>query len=180
MRAFAFLDIETTGLDPDDDEILEMAWAFTDERFAVIGSGESRLIEPNWAQAAHRLNALPFVRDMHTASGLLDDKAKPLSLDAAMSQFLREAANTRADVIHIGGFSVHFDVTFLRARGYKAVLDETFHHRFLDLSAVKLLLEATDIPYESAPNAHKHRALHDVYESIDQARIFASMVRTLT
>ena len=35
---YCFLDLETTGLEPDADTILEIAWVFTDKHFNVLGS----------------------------------------------------------------------------------------------------------------------------------------------
>jgi oligoribonuclease len=176
-RLFAFVDIETTGLDPDTDSIIEIAWAFTDERFEIVGTPTSMLVEPRgWDSFAAAMRNTPVVKAMHTRSGLLAemDRTNLTDLDD-VAELLRGDIQALPEhtSLHLAGFSVHFDRAFLEANGFRHLLVEHFHHRHLDLSATKLLLDSIGVPYDKPENLHPHRALSDVFESIHQARMFA-------
>lgn len=181
-RLFLFLDLETTGLDQARDSIIEAAWAFTDEAFNVIGTSRSFLVEPKtWGDlfAAVRDNA--FLRDMHTKSGLLSDLTYGVPVhihrvDDALAADIDELPDHES--LHLAGFSVHFDRGFLAANGFEAAL-ERMHHRHLDLSAVKLLFDGLGVPYSKPVNPNPHRARADVFESIEQARLFAKQLSTI-
>lgn len=178
-RTMLFLDLETTGLDPARDSIIEAAWAFTDEGFNVIGEPRTFLVEPkSWDALFDALRARPVVRDMHTASGLFEELTTGETVGVhhvaeALHEDIRLLPAHAS--LHLAGFSVHFDRAFLERNGFGFCLD-LIHHRHLDLSAVKMLLDAVGAPYTSPINGNPHRALADVVESIEQARLFAAQL----
>ncbi len=176
MTTFCFLDIETTGIDPDTDEILEVAWQFADERFEPVGSSRRFLIEPDWAVLARRVREDGAVKDMHTRSGLLEDlyRDELVDMDVVAEALLDDVARYATGSLHFAGFSVGFDRAFLRAKGLRSMIERTFHHRLLDLSALRLLLDVNGFEYAKPENPCPHRALYDVNESITQARMFAN------
>lgn len=177
---YAFLDIETTGLDPAADEILEIAWQFTDEQFNHIGSTYQTLVEPDWQQAWSRIHGNEYVHQMHTDSGLLDDGGRTRTLDEVHDHLAEQIDGFPPHhTLHLAGASVHFDRDFLTAKGFRYLLEAKFHHRILDLSAVKLLFKSAGVEYPSPANARPHRAMYDVWESVEQARIFHRMVGRL-
>jgi len=75
-KVFCFIDLETTGLDPEMDRILEVAWVFTNQDFAPISPERTFVIdhEDDWPQALSLFNsAAQVVQDMHTQSGLYSE-----------------------------------------------------------------------------------------------------------
>ena len=68
---FLWADLETTGLDPNEDSILEAAVVVTDRNLVCLYSGELVVGMTFTGQA--RLNANDYVREMHTKSGLLTE-----------------------------------------------------------------------------------------------------------
>lgn len=184
MKNFCFLDIETTGLDPDKDSILEIAWIFTDEAFSPM-SIASFLIdhdELGWADVWNRINDNDFIKKMHTESGLLSQLANPdakkHSLDYVFD--VLEDCIRRESVfglVHLAGRSVHFDKSFLLANDFGVLFDDSqpvsFHHRMLDLTSVKLMLGSAGVDAEAFQGEAlhaPHRALNDVKNDVNLAR----------
>ena len=65
-----WIDLETTGLTPADDEILEIGAILTDDQLNPIAELDL-LVQPTTYGMA-RLAAAPYVQKMHTANGLLE------------------------------------------------------------------------------------------------------------
>jgi oligoribonuclease (3'-5' exoribonuclease) len=187
-KTFLNLDIETTGLDYDDDYILEIAWNFLDEKYQPIESVSTRSYlvdhDADWVGAWSRLKDAPaVVRNMHKDSGL----AGALVVDpltrwwVIVEQLQRDLRSTFTrpsydDTIHLLGASAHFDAHFLYSKGLRALFDDKqgIHHRIADLSSVKLFLESRGIAYESYKNVGlaPHRAESDLDENRLQAQEF--------
>lgn len=67
-----WIDCEMTGLSLTDDALIEVAALVTDSELNVLGEGVDLVIRPPDAA----LETMPdVVREMHTASGLLDELA---------------------------------------------------------------------------------------------------------
>jgi oligoribonuclease len=178
-RILLFLDLETTGLDPARDSIIEVAWAFTDEAFNVIGEPRTFLVEPkSWDALFDALRAREVVREMHKASGLFEELTNEETVGTHHVAEVLEGeirALPAHTSLHLAGYSVHFDRSFLERNSFGFCLD-LIHHRHLDLSSVKLLLDAVGVAYVTPINGNPHRALADVIDSIEQARIFAAQL----
>lgn len=185
--AYLFLDLETTGLDPRRDHILEVGWQFTDDQFRAFAPPESYILDM-FTDAWVRLNQNGFVKKMHTDSGLLDDirsNDHPKTIDEVSNLLVDQITDLPSgQYVHLAGFSVHFDKAFLgQYRSFDIFFGDDhkslLHHRMLDLSSVKMMLDTTGIPYTKADNPRPHRALHDVVESVHQAQIFREMLTNM-
>jgi oligoribonuclease len=144
-----WLDLETTGLDPVNDKILELAMVNdeTGEKFQAIVSHDGQGLSP-------------FILDMHTKNGLL---AECTSLGLRASQVEARAIEWLGEGtrLQLAGSSIHFDVSFLRV--HMPILAAAFSHRLFDVSAIKLFCES--IGMAPIPKANAHRALADIEES---------------
>lgn len=154
------LDIETTGLVPEQDAILEISMIAYDERFEPVGrfsrtitgeleTGRLRHLEhlehlelpasrgKGKGPSQESLKGASVVLEMHRRSGLLDEvlSGKGLPLFAVASeaaQWVREAHPSGA--VPMTGSSVHFDRSFLRR--HAKPLDQAFHYRNIDASSI--------------------------------------------
>lgn len=178
----AFLDLETTGLETDRDDVLEVACLVTDDRLTEVARYHAVVM------ACREFYALPeAVRDMHAKSGLWDEAngpdAKPLLLvDQELAKFLRDHAvkiedrgdRTTLSRPQLAGNGIHFDRAFMRRCLRRA--EAELHYRQLDLTSVGEILRRfwpalhDDRP-QSAESAH--RAMPDVEESLAIARHYA-------
>lgn len=187
---YCFLDIETTGLDPLKDEILEVAWVFTDDQFNMASAPQNFLIKHEaeiWANGWDRINGNEYVKTMHAESRLLAELANPdkpkHSLDDVYHRLEQQLAERSVEgLTHLAGRSVHFDKSFLLAESFDVLFDDSqpisFHHRMLDLSAVNLMLASSGIDTSEIQvvNLNPHRAIHDVMADISYARNIRSLL----
>jgi oligoribonuclease len=167
-----WIDLETTGLDPAGDHIVEVAWMTSYDDLTARSHVNSYVIDLS-PVARKQLMENPFVLDMHKTSGLLDDlDAVPGNVfriedveDQIIAALKRETLPDER--ISVAGFSVHFDLAFINE--HMPRLAEILSHRIYDVSTLRtffreLGIEAVD------NNERKHRAANDVLESYDVAR----------
>jgi oligoribonuclease len=170
-----WIDCEMTGLSLSDDALIEVAALVTDSELNVLGDGVDVVIRP----PAAALASMPdVVREMHTASGLLDELDAGTTLANAEAQvlgYLREHVPEpgRAPLC---GNSVGTDRGFL-ARDMPSLV-EHLHYRIVDVSSVKELARRWyPRAYFSSPEkAGNHRALADIRESIAELRYYRETV----
>jgi len=170
-----WIDCEMTGLSLTSDALVEVAALVTDFELNQLGDGVDVVIRPP-AEALAQMD--PFVRDMHTTSGLLDQLDAGTSMAQAEEQvlaYIREwvPEPRRAP---LGGNTVGTDRGFL-ARDM-AQLEAHLHYRIIDVSSIKELSRRWyPRAYFNAPQkSGGHRALADIRESIAELRYYREAV----
>ncbi len=161
-----WLDCEMTGLNPEQERIIEIAVIVTDAHLTQRIEGPVLVI--------HQSDDLLAKMDKwntstHGKSGLIDKvKASTLS-EAQAEQLLLHFISQYAPKgnVPMCGNSIGQDRRFL-AR-YMPRLEAFFHYRNLDVSTLKELSKrwAPDV-YKSFKKKQRHTALADVHESIDE------------
>jgi oligoribonuclease len=170
-----WIDCEMTGLSLSDDALIEVAALVTDSELNVLGDGVDVVIRP----PAEALVSMPeVVREMHTASGLLDELDDGTTLADAEQQvlaYVRKHA-PEAGRAPLCGNSVGTDRGFL-ARDM-ADLETHLHYRIVDVSSVKELARRwyPRAYFNSPSKSGNHRALADIRESIAELRYYRQSV----
>ena len=171
-----WMDLEMTGLDHTSDVIVEIATIVTDDDLTIIAEGPDLVIhQPDDVLA--RMD--PFVVDMHTKSGLLDQiKASEISLEAAGAatlEFIKQHV-PEAATVPLCGNSIGTDRRFLTA--YLPDIENHLHYRSIDVSSVKELVKRwypgidADRPRgQGSPRAHD-----DIRESIRERAYYREHV----
>lgn len=173
--ALVWIDCEMTGLDLVNDALIEVACLVTDGELNVLGEGVDVLIRPTDEQLAAMGD---FVREMHTASGLLEELAQGTTMDEAEQRVLEYVKNhvpteRRAP---LAGNTIGTDRAFL-ARDMPT-LESWVHYRNVDVSSVKELAKRW-FPrtfFNSPAKNGQHRALADIQESIEELRYYREAV----
>ncbi|MEV7356437.1 MULTISPECIES: oligoribonuclease [Streptomycetaceae] len=170
-----WIDCEMTGLDLDQDALVEVAALVTDSELNILGEGVDVIIRP----PAEALAGMPeVVRAMHTSSGLLEELEQGVTLaeaEARVLAYIREHV-PEAGRTPLCGNSVATDRGFL-ARDMPA-LEKHLHYRIVDVSSIKELARRwyPKAYYNSPQKGGNHRALADIRESIDELRYYREAV----
>ncbi|MCI0384437.1 oligoribonuclease [Streptomyces sp. CNQ085] len=170
-----WIDCEMTGLSLSEDALVEVAALVTDSELNVLGDGVDIVIRP----PAEALDTMPdVVREMHTASGLLDELAGGTTLEDAEQRVLEYV---RKHVPEPGraplcGNSVGTDRGFLMRD--MPTLEDYLHYRIVDVSSVKELARRwyPKAYFSSPEKSGNHRALADIRESIAELRYYREAV----
>jgi oligoribonuclease len=168
VEQLVWVDCEMTGLDLARDALIEVAVIVTNADLNPVDDGLDIVIKVDDDVLD---TMIPFVRDMHEASGLTEAvRASTITLGAAEDAVLDYVRSHVADprTAPLCGNSIATDRGFL-ARDMPQ-LDEYLHYRMIDVSSIKELAKRWyPRVYQSQPaKGLAHRALADIRESIQE------------
>lgn len=152
-----WMDVETTGLDPDHDRILEVEMRCTDMRGVRCVGGFRRVIGLKGRKASVTDGNLEAWR-MHCANGLLEDALDAGYTEAAAANALEEYVDSLAQsfTLHPAGSNPQFDLDFIG----RLCPNLPLHYHRIDMATLRDSLEAAgwDVrPEEETPAASAHR-----------------------
>lgn len=165
-----WMDLEMTGLDPEDNVIIEIATIITDDELNIVAEGP--------VIAVHQPDSELAKMDewnvrTHGESGLVDRvKASNVSMAEAEKQTIDFIAQyVKKGHSPLCGNSIHQDRRFLVKQ--MPILEEFVHYRNIDVSTLKEL--AKRWKPEILPGFKKtesHKALDDILESIAEIKYY--------
>ncbi len=165
-----WIDLEMTGLDPDNDLIIEIATVITDKDLAILAQGPVLAVhQPDSALAAMD----DWNQQHHGQSGLIA-RVQASTIDQAEAErqtieFLKQWVPENASPIC--GNSIGQDRRFLYR--YMPKLEAYFHYRNIDVSTVKELASRwAPAVKDGFKKASTHQALDDIIESIEELRYY--------
>ncbi|AQA16949.1 oligoribonuclease [Halioglobus japonicus] len=173
-----WVDLEMTGLDPDNDVVIEIATIVTDSDLNTLAEGPVIAIHTS----DERLDAMDeWNTTHHTRSGLVDRvRASVHDADGATDEtiaFLQEWVPENASPMC--GNTICQDRRFM-AR-HMPRLEAYFHYRNLDVSTLKILMQRWRPDLEGGfRKTATHLALDDIRESIDEMRYYREHFLLLT
>ena len=161
-----WIDLEMTGLDTDNDLIIEIATIVTDSQLDVIAEGPMLAIH----QSDEVLNAMDdWNKEQHGKSGLIE-RVRASTVDEAEAErrtlaFLQNYLPSGASPMC--GNSICQDRRFLHR--CMPGLERFFHYRNLDVSSVKELARRWSPKMAAGYNKESsHLALDDIRDSIQE------------
>ncbi|HFL2868663.1 TPA: oligoribonuclease [Pseudomonas aeruginosa] len=178
-RRLAWLDLESTGFTELHKQmvylhrILEVGLLVTDAQFNVLAQ-HVVVIHHDPADIFPLCDDI--VRSMHTRNGLFDDvSASSTDLASAEQQIIEFLVEhgVQAKASPLCGSGIHFDRMFLEAQ--MPALNAHLHYRNLDISAVKEFLKTISPAFEPVKR-QSHRALDDILESVEEARLYRDLL----
>ena len=165
-----WVDMEMTGLDPDNDLIIEIAVIVTDSNLNVLAEGPVFAIHQS-DEALDKMDS--WNKGTHGRSGLIERvKASTVTeaeAEATLIDFLK--LHVPAGKAPMCGNSICQDRRFM-VRGMPK-LEAFFHYRNLDVSTLKELCKRWKPEIATGFKKHqKHTALADIVESIEELRYY--------
>jgi oligoribonuclease len=169
-----WIDLEMTGLDPDNDVIIEIATIVTDKDLHVLAEGPVMAIH----QPDSVLDAMDEWNTRHHNGSGLVKRVQESSIDE--QEATEKTIAFLADYIGKGkspmcGNSICQDRRFLYR--HMPQLEDYFHYRNLDVSSVKEMVRRwkPEVLADFKKN-NTHLALDDIRESIQELRFYRERV----
>ena len=164
-----WMDLEMTGLDPEQDTIIEIATLVTDNALNVIEEGPEIIIHQDQSRFAQMDD---WNKEHHTKSGLW---AKVVSSTVTLEQAENETLafiqkHSKHKDSPLCGNSVWQDRRFL-AR-YMKQIDNHLHYRLVDVSTIKELSVRWFPGVKFDKKKNSHRAMDDIRESLNELKFY--------
>ncbi|TVY64163.1 Oligoribonuclease [Lachnellula suecica] len=174
-----WIDCEMTGLDVDNDVIIEI--------FCIITNGNLDVLDQEgWGAVVHQTKEIMDKMDewctkTHGENGLtaavLSSTTSPEKAAADLLAYIKRFVPEPKRAL-LAGNTVHADKAFLRKEPYKQVHDH-LSHRILDVSTLKEAAKrwsALDILVGVPKKKLLHQAKADILESIEEARYYKEAI----
>ena len=169
-----WIDLEMTGLDPEQDRIIEIATIITDSHLEILAEGPVVAIH----QSDELLDSMDeWNTSHHTSSGLVD-RVKASDQSAADAE--RVTIEFLSQWVPAGkspmcGNSICQDRRFMA--NYMVDLEAFFHYRNLDVSTLKILAQrwAPEVS-KGFVKESQHLALSDIRDSISELDYYLSLI----
>lgn len=182
MNAILFLDLETTGIEPENGKILEVAW-----RIEVDGKkiGRTGTEVAWWPELSRSDFETAYTWEMHQRNGLFaactrdEGNMELKAIEAGIMDDLEDAMGELEieDTEHfrfmLGGNSISFDKGWIQV--HMPELYDYLHYRIFDVRALLTFFETCGIKIR--PKRMAHRALDDINESMDYVDKFRRDVK---
>jgi oligoribonuclease len=172
----AWLDVESNGLTPPTNKLLQVACLVTDGDLNILDETgyEAKVLYTAAEVVELKKVTVPFVLDMHEQTGLWSqvEQGKPLStIDSELHEYLSRFAEK--EEAWLGGNSITLDRNFINE--YLPASAGHLSYQSVDVTSVAGLAKAwyDGIYFEKT---YLHEAMSDIRESIEQLRWFRKQI----
>lgn len=167
-----WVDLEMTGLDPEQDRILEVAAIATDWDLEPVAEMTAVVKVPDDLMKARMVGDF-WEKNAESRDGLMAQNAggeAAAQVEEILLSFVRE---NFGDEVILAGNSIHQDRKFIDREW--PCLAEKLHYRMLDVSAWKVVFEGKW--HQKFTKREAHRALDDIRGSIEELKWYLSFIK---
>ena len=167
-----WIDLETTGLDPETERIIEVATLVTDSDLNLIAEGPNLII----SQSKELLDSMDeWNQNQHGSSGLIQEV-----INSDITEQIAEIETLDFISKYVGekvspmcGNTVSHDRRFLSK--YMPRLEAYFNYRHIDVSSFKEVAVRWMNEAQVYEKKGSHRALGDIKESLEELRFYKKL-----
>lgn len=166
-----WIDLEMTGLSPEDDRILEVAAIATDwdmneiDTFTAVVKVDEKLIR-------ERMVGEFWEKNKESYDALISQNKDGKPAAEVEQELLKFVEKNFGDTVYLAGNSIHQDQKFIEREWPK--LNAKLHYRQLDVSSWKIYFE--NALHRKFMKPENHRALDDIRGSIEELKWYLKMV----
>ncbi|KAJ8934792.1 hypothetical protein NQ318_002348, partial [Aromia moschata] len=166
INRIVWMDMEMTGLNVDQDKIMEVACLVTDSDLNIVAEGPDIVIH----QPENILNNMhEWCVNQHGKTGLTQACLKSTTTleeaESILLNFIRKHVTEKCSPL--AGNSIYMDRLFLKK--HMPRVDDFLHYRIIDVSTE---MESRDIQKIFPKKQFSHRALQDIKESVDELKFY--------
>ena len=169
-----WIDLEMTGLDPEQDKICEVAAIATDMELNPVATYEA-VVNVNDELMKERMVGEFWEKNSASRDALIAQNAsgKPIAeVERELLNFINQNFSSKHPV-YLAGNSIHQDRKFIERE--MPELNTKLHYRMLDVSAWKIYFEnALNKKFTKPEN---HRALDDINGSIEELKWYLTFLK---
>ena len=168
-----WIDLEMTGLDPENERIIEIATIITDSNLTIVAEGPNLVIN----QPKELMDNMDeWNTKQHGNSGLiksvLESSITEQAAEIETLEFISKYVGNKKSPMC--GNTVSHDRRFLIE--YMPELEAYFHYRHVDVSSVKELISRLMNDAQTYEKKGSHRAKDDIKESINELKLYKQML----
>lgn len=166
-----WVDLEMTGLDVNQDVILEVAAEVTDLNFTTLASYEACVKQPD--EVLGRMG--DWAMEHHSSSGLIDRIKTQGKSDNDVQHELIGFLNAQFNgtLAILAGNSIHNDRNFIKK--WWPDVDKLLHYRMVDVSSFKIIMQAKyGVMFDKK---EVHRAFDDIQASIAELQYYLEWLK---
>jgi len=181
-KVYAWIDLETTGLDLVFDDVLEAAMVVTTPDLRVLDQPFTTVVTPAIVEWHDRIRANPIVNEMHTTNGLIEAiyKGQGIPLWQVQMQFCRILSKyAEPGEVRLAGSGVGvFDLPIIRET--MPLLAGWFDYAVMDVGVLRRFIrEVLGRPDLLLDDPKAHRALPDLQFYLKEMEAYQAMLRNV-
>ena len=161
-----WVDLEMTGLDPDEHVIIEVAALVTDFDFKTLSKYDAVIKQSD--EKMNNMNEWSAIQ--HKSSGLIEKIHQNGKIEKQVMNDLVEfiKINFNGEPAILAGNSIYNDRKFIEKHWPEVT--KLLHYRMLDVTSFKILME--NKTGEKFEKSDSHRASDDIEASIDELKFY--------
>jgi len=167
-----WVDLEMTGLDPEQDRILEVAAIATGWDLEPIAEMTAVVRVPDELMRERMVGEF-WEKNSESRDGLMEQNAQGEERRVVEQQILSFIAENFGDEVMLAGNSIHQDRKFIDREWPD--MARKLHYRMLDVSAWKVVFEGKW--HQKFTKREAHRALDDIKGSIEELKWYLSFIK---
>ena len=167
-----WVDLEMTGLSPEQDRILEVAAIATDFEFNQIAQFEAVVKVPEELMKERMVGEF-WEKNAESRDALMAQNANGKESVEVEKELLKFVADNFGAEVYLAGNSIHQDRKFIDKEWPE--LAKKLHYRMLDVSAWKVYFE--NALGKKFTKRDMHRALDDINGSIEELKWYTTFLK---